>query len=207
MASSLWSVDAQVIARPARTFRHLAARLPAPGIWTLLRRPLLVGVVLCYGISMLTAGTVTARLVVGAVLTWFYVPVIEVLGLWLVSWRTRDRPPMSVTIDAFFVGRAPVTLFMLLLSATLASLPPDLRWWTLTRPALSLAILVFAWSVYVDVCFFRYVMHQTKSRAVRRAIGFRLFTWTMVCGIFAMGSYTPLNIPSEFADAVREVLQ
>jgi hypothetical protein len=56
-----WSLDAQVVARPARTFRHLATSLPAPGIWTALRRPLLLGIVLSFGISMLIAGSVPAR--------------------------------------------------------------------------------------------------------------------------------------------------
>jgi hypothetical protein len=205
--SSLWSADARVIARPASTFRNLAAALPAPGIWTALRRPLLLCIVLSYGISMLVAGTVTARLALTAVLTWSYVPLVEVLGLLLVTWRARDRPPSSVTIDAFFVGHAPFTLFMLLLTFTISSLPVELRWSALIGPALWLAMFVLAWSAYVDVCFFRYVMHMPTGRAAGMAIGWRLITWTVVFGVFAMASSTPLNIPLELVDAFRELMR
>jgi hypothetical protein len=201
----LWSLDAQVVARPARTFRHLATSLPAPGIWTALRRPLLLGIVLSFGISMLIAGSVPARLALTAVITWSYVPVVEVLGLLLVTSRLRDRPPVSVTIDAFFVGHAPVTLFILLVAATMSSMPVELRWSAAIGPGLWLAMFVMAWSAYVDVCFFRYVMRIPARRAAGLAIGWRLFTWTVVFGVFATASSTPLNIPLELVDAVREL--
>jgi hypothetical protein len=62
-----------------------------------------------------------------------------------------------------------------------------------------------AWSAYVDVCFFRYVMRIPARRAAGLAIGWRLFTWTVVFGVFATASSTPLNIPLELVDAVREL--
>ena len=204
-----WSLDARALVRPARTFQALADEPLTPGartsFWVAVRRPLFLAFVLGCVISLLTASVATMRLVGATAIYWSFVPLVEIVALAIVVWRWRGSRTFTSLIDAFFVGHAAWTLFLLLAGAVLAVTPPQHWWFIITRLAVAGLVVVAGWSAYVDVCFFRFMCGATLRGAIARAAVYRVIAWMLIFWIFAVPAPTPLGVIQEVVEAVAEV--
>jgi len=126
---SRWSLDAQVMVRPARTYRRSSATRQRGGVLAALRRPILITVSLGCLASLATAGIATLRLSGPAVAYWAYAPLTQLLAVSLVLVVTRrGTQQFGAALDAYFAGCAPVTLVVLLLGSARRSARPDPTW-------------------------------------------------------------------------------
>lgn len=178
-----------------------------PSLWTAARRPLFLTLVLASVVSLLATSVATMRLVVPTAVYWSFVPVVEVVALLVVIWRRRNARGLPALIDAFFVGHAAWTVFILAVGVVMAVAPAGLWWFLIVRPGIAGVVLVVGWSLYVDVCFFRYLCGAPLARAVGDVALNRLITWTLIFWIFAVPDPTPLGVIQEIVEAVKEVLR
>jgi len=193
----MWSVDAWVMARPARAFAALAAARPGDGWWVGARRPLMLAVACGCLMSLCTTGTLTARLVGPATVYWAFLPLVELLALLVLIAGRRQRPVLPWAIDTFFAGHAPWTLLLLGIAATWAFLPPQRAWELLTSVWVWTALAVVAWSARIDFCYFRSMLGASRWGALRDVVICRALVWTAVLVVFAW--------PSLNGDGAREV--
>ena len=202
-----WSVDAQVLVRPASTFQSLAAA-PAGVSWSVAcRRPLFVTFVLGCAVSLGATGTLTARIAGPSMLYWVFVPIVEALALVAVIGRRRNRVPLTRAIDIFFAGHAPWTLLIIAITGLIASVSPALWWMILTRVAMAGMALVVCWSAYIDFSYFRAMFGVSRGVALRDLVAVRTITWLIVFSVFAAPEFTPWGLAREISEAVHEVLR
>jgi hypothetical protein len=190
--------------RPSRTFAALAANPPAPGAWTLWRRPLLLTLLLGCFVSLVASGTLTVRLVVLPAVYWSFVALAQVLVLAAMRWRRTDHLPLSTAVDVFLTGLGPWMLLLLGLASALA-FPTPAYGWGRFRVWAGVGLAVIVWSAYIDFWFFRIVLGASRAGAVRDVIVNRLMTWTIVFGIFAVPGSMPWSVVREVIEAVREL--
>lgn len=202
-----FSFDAWAMCRPSRAFQYLASQPTGRGLWLALRRPLFVAVLLGCGISLMTTGVLTLRVLVSVTTYWTFVPAIEVAGLMAVLRRPPVNASWAATIDRFFVGHATWTLYMIVLMASLAFLPPQISWRLLTTIWLMVLAVVLAWSAYVDFCFFRRITAAGPASAARRVVIHRLLTWTAIFIVFAVPDVRPVALGEELREAFTEILR
>jgi hypothetical protein len=207
LESRLRSLDAWVMSSPRQAFGYMASRPSTTGMWPAVRRPLLVAAVLGCGVSMLSAGSLTARIALSATVYWAFVPLAEVIALVVVTRRRLGHRSLGHTIDIFFAGHGPWTLLLIGLSAALTLSSPATRWQLLTGAALWATVLVVLWSAYIDFWFFRQVMGAGRRGAIRDVVVHRLMTWAAVIVIFAVPVVTPGAILEEVAGVVTEWLR
>ena len=173
--------------QPKAAFASLSAQA-AQGRWLLVRRPAFVALVLGCTISLLTAHSLTLRLVASGALTWSFVPLLEMAGL-AVVWRLGSRP-LSVprAVDLFFTGHGLWSLWLIALAAYWSSVPaPPL---TYRRFAIwaAAAGAVLLWSAYVDFCFHRSVLRSSPARSVCHILLQRALCWIPGILVFGYGS-------------------
>ena len=200
------SLEARVMAGPARAFREIASEPGGSGPWIALRRPLFLALVLGCVVSLATSGVLTLRLVGPATLYWAFVPLVEVLALAAVTWRRRGGLFSPRLVDVFFVGHGPWTLYLLALAAMVVFLPPQRAWEMLTTWGVAGLALVVAWSVYIDFCFFRHLCRASRGAASRTLVLHRLLTWLVVIAIVAVPGMKPWGVVLEMTEAVKELL-
>ncbi|MBZ5577004.1 MAG: hypothetical protein LAP40_10640 [Acidobacteriia bacterium] len=168
------------------------SRLTASGaVWTLLRRPLFLALVLGCTVSLITAQSLTLRLVTSGAVTWSFVPVLEGAAL-AVVWGFGNRATsLSRTIDLSFTGHGPWFLWLIAFGAFWSSRPqPHLS----GRTAwcwLAAAAVVLAWSGYIDFCFHRCALQRGAARAIRDILLQRTLCWIPAILIFGYGSLWP----------------
>ena len=201
------SLDAWVMARPARGFRFIAARPRGAGAWMAARRPLFVALVLGCVVSILTAGSVTLRIVGPATIYWAFVPFVETLVLAAIVLGRPRRMSFSAVVDTFFTGHATWTLFLIAAATALLVTPARLIWSLLTTWALVAMVVVIVWSAYVDFCFFRHLLDRSRASSWRSVLLHRLLTWTVVFAIFAIPGMTPTRLARELVEALGEVFR
>jgi hypothetical protein len=202
-----WSLDAWAMCRPDRAFRYIASQKTGRGLWLALRRPLFVAFILGCGISLMTTGVLTLRLLISVTAYWTFVPAVEALGLIAVLRKPSGNASWAATIDRFFVGHGTWTLFMTVLAASLAFLPPQTAWRLLTTMWLVVLVVVLAWSGYVDFCFFRWVTGASRASATRRLLVHRLLTWTAIFIVFAVPNLSPVALGEELREAFVEIFR
>jgi len=196
----MWSVDARVMARPARTFGALAVGPVSTrdgGWWVGARRPLALAVICGCVMSLASTGTLTVRLVGPATVYWAFLPLVELLAFLALVAPRRRRPALPRTIDAFFAGHGPWTLLLLGVASSWAFLPPQRAWELLITVWAWAALPVIVWSARIDFCFYRSMLGASRWSALRDLLVWRLLVWTAVLMVFAW--------PSLGLDTVREV--
>jgi hypothetical protein len=202
-----WSVDAQVLVRPASTFQSLAAAPARTSFRSGLRRPLFVTFVIACAVSLAATGALTARIAGPSMLYLAYVPMVEALGLVAVIGRRRHHVPLMRAIDIFFAGHAPWTLLIIAITGLLVSVPPAHSWMILTRVAMVGMALVAGWSAYIDFCFFRAMFDASPRAALRDLVVLRAITWLIVFSVLVAPEFTPWGLAREISEAVQEVLR
>ena len=118
-----------------------------------------------FGVSLLTSGRFTLRLIVDGALSFAFVPLCEFAGFVAVYRVTVTSPPLSQAVNRFFAGNTP-WLWWLLSIMVAASLLPAERHGSLMAPILLSAPIPIALSLALDLRFFRDVMGRTTGRAV-----------------------------------------
>lgn len=180
------SPDVWIMLRPASAWRDLVQRPGDGGLWTGLRRPVLTAAILGCTISLITSSRLTPRLVVPATIYASIVPLCQLLGL-AAAIRTK---PTARMIDLFCAGNAPWSLWLLYLAAVWAFLSPDRAFATLANFWIwdATALVVAAWTSYIDYCFFRTVLDRTPPAALRDLFVERAIAWTPGLAIFLWSS-------------------
>jgi hypothetical protein len=204
---SALSLDARVMLQPTHAFRLVASINHADGLWVAARRPLFLTAVLASVVSILTSSAVTLRIVGPAALYWTFVPLAELVGLFVVAGRRCSRVSASVAIDAFFAGHGPWTLNVIALAVTVSAVRPDEAWHLLTMVCLPITALVIAWSAYIDFRFFREFLSASRVRALVDVTLVRLVTWPLVFGIFAVPGMGASALARELMAIVQELLK
>ena len=199
----MFSTDARVLLKPATGFREIVARASAAGLTTAIRRPFFLALVLASIASFLATSTFTLRISASAILYWSFVPIIEFLALWVVTFRKRP-PNLSTVVDAYFTGQAAWILYLVTI-ATVVVFAITSAWTFLTTAGVGLLVAVLAWSIYTDFCFFRIVLNRGRAAAWRDVVIVRLIVWPVVVIFFAVPSGSVLGLLQELAGAVVEI--
>jgi hypothetical protein len=183
MRMTQWSPEILALLDPAAAFRELDAE-PAAGVWTLLRRPLLLALLFGCTVSLWASGRLTQRLVVDGMVSFAFVPVFEILSLAVVYRRGPRRVPFARAVDGFFVGNAPWLLWLLAFSVLRCLQTP--RQATALSPWLTLTLLLSlipaaSAAAYIDLRFFREVQPR---RAAGDLVLQRIISWTCILGYY-----------------------
>ena len=89
------SDELHLLVHPFRGYRVMATRQDPQPRGTLLERVLVTQVVLAGAVSLLTAGRMSLRLMLGTMLAWLMVPVIQLAVIMLTHWVSGTRCPIS----------------------------------------------------------------------------------------------------------------
>ena len=149
----------------------------------MLRRPLLVVLILCCGISVLASGRLSLHLLGSTAIYWTFVPLTGMVGLAAV-----ERPwPAAATVDRFFAGYAPWLLWMTAFTAFVSTgsnmvMGPDAYlFWELA------ACAVLLWSCWIDYRFFgsawKLALHRAVSWTLFGTIFAGAWIWTELAGL------------------------
>jgi hypothetical protein len=171
------SPEVRVMLRPKQAFAEPQLE---SGRWLYWRRPLLLLLILCSGISLLVTGRFSMHVTGSTALYWSLLPLVEIAGLAAVQrgW------PEARAVDRFFMGHGPWLLFIIAFAAYGSSeagavgTPAGFTFWE------TAAVAVLLWSGWIDYRFFASV----KKLALQRAV-----SWTLFAAIFA-GSWIWMEI-------------
>jgi hypothetical protein len=164
------SAEVAVMVAPRSGFRR-AAKPPAEGPW--FARPLLVVLVLSCCVSLMTAGRITLRLALPAMVYGSVVPLLQVGSLAVVC---RGRLPFRRAVELFFVGHGPWSLALLAFAAAWGFAPASAMYAhpALTRLPFGVALV---WSLWIDYWFFREVAGGGGRRAIFDLALQRVLAW------------------------------
>ena len=133
-------------------------------LWLLARRPLLLALVLGFGISLIVSGRFTVRLIADGALSFAFVPLAELAGLALVYYLGRQVLPFAQAVDRFFAGNT-AWLWWLLALMTVTVVLPVVQHERLLAPLLLSLLIPIVLSVRHDLLYFRDVLGDTRARA------------------------------------------
>ena len=139
------------------------------------KRPALLAFVLGCTASLLTAGRLVPRLVLPVTLYATFVPLCEI-GALAVTARRR-KMPFGQLVDRYFEGHIAWMMWLVAFGALWAMMPAKEIWYTL-------AVMVFAWSAFVDWRFFREALERSPRRAGRDLAVQRALAWGVGLLIF-----------------------
>jgi len=171
-----------VMLQPSLAYACLAK--VSSGKYLLWKRPGFVALILGCTVSFLTARCLTLRLVVSGAMTWSYVPLLEIASLAIVWKWHRPTLPLARTIDVFFAGHGPWSLWLISSAALWAGLPQLIS----SRVWLGSAVVVLIWSAYLDYCFWRTALSRSQAEAIRDLLLQRALCWVPGVVIFGAGS-------------------
>ena len=168
--------------QPGPTFRTLA-KANDPRV-SLLRGPLRLLFFLACLVSFLASGTLNLRLLTDGAISFAFVPIIQVAAL-ACTGRSAPRPSLTFTrrVDLFFAGFVPWLLWIIVVGAVLAIVPPQAQgdW---LKPIAIGCLLPLLWSLWIDFNFFRQVGPRTERGAMVDLLVQRGIGWTATLGYF-----------------------
>jgi hypothetical protein len=148
-----------------------------------MRRPLLLMVVLGFGISIISSGRFTLRLIVDGALSFAFAPVCELAAFAVVYSTGRRTLPFAKAVDRFFAGNTPWLWWLFGIMLATAVLP--VRQHGHLLPALLVACLLpIAFSIAFDLRFMRDVMGRTRGRARVDIVVQRIIAWSAATAYF-----------------------
>ena len=155
------------------------ASYPGVTVWTLLRRPLLLLLVLGCFISIQASGRFSIRLIVDGAASFAFLPVFEIVSLALVAGARERRVSFSEAVDLFFASDSAWLMWAVAMMAIravappqLATAPPRLLFWTMVASMLPVAI----WTLRLDLQLFQSTV--APARPLRALALQRLVAWT-----------------------------
>jgi hypothetical protein len=160
-------------------------------VWVGLKKPLFLAFFLGCTVSFLTARTLTLRLLVPEMVSWAFVPLIEIAALATVCRRDRRNIPFAELIDSFFRGYSPWLLWMTGICAIwsfLSTASKSLDWTISVVWLLGGVVCAVVWSLFIDFRFFRSVLQRSPAVAARELALHRLISWSLI--LAAIGAPT-----------------
>ena len=182
---------------PASEIRRRSA------VVTLWRRPLLLAFVLGCGISLLTSGRFTLRLVVDGTISFAFVPLCELVAYAIVYRLQRDARPFAQAADRYFAGNTPWLWWLVALMAVTALLPAR-RLGSLLAPLLFTSPLPIALSVRFDWRLFR-GDGRTRRQAAMDILLQRAIAWSLATAYFLGVALTARDFFYTFVEAGDEI--
>jgi hypothetical protein len=173
---------------PRATYSALMQAPARASIFTALRRPLLVAVVIGVAMSIAATRRATPALVAGTTISWSYVVLLQVaVALVFIARGARRTVGLSRALDLFFAGHAPWSL-LVLAAAAWAPSPIGRPFWPLTVLAAG-AIVVTSRIVFA---FFREVLGMSSRDARRMTVLQQSTTWALfVVILWVTSALTP----------------
>src|SRR4051812_25108761 len=118
--------DLGVMLAPAASYRRLVGQPPAAGLRAVVGRPLLVALVVGTFVTLTNAGQLLPTLLLGSVISWSWVPALQLGTAAALTAIIRRRPvPLSSAMDLFFMGHLPWSLWLMGLAAVLMARFPQ----------------------------------------------------------------------------------
>ena len=152
-------------------------------MWLLARRPLLLALVLGFGISLIVTGRFTVRLIADGALSFAFVPLAELAGFALVYRFGHRTLSFAEAVDGFFAGNTP-WLWWLLGIMTATVVLPVLQHGGLLAPLLLASPIPIVLSVRHDLRFFRDALGATRGRARIDVSLQRIVSWSAATAYF-----------------------
>jgi hypothetical protein len=184
-AAARWSAEVRVLVDPASVFRELTEDR-RPGLWVLLRRPLLLALVCGCVVSMQVSGRFSVRLIADGMISFAFIPMFEALALGAVFRRHPHGVPFARAVDMYFVANAPWLLWLIgFVSVRAFETPIQATAMTTSIELTVLATLVpvALWSAWIDLHYFRAVLPRPAG-AVRDLLIERAIAWPCAIGYF-----------------------
>ena len=174
------SPEARVLIDPSAAFRQLT-REQGGGWRVAVRRPLLLLFVMGCVVSFQASGRLTARLILDGAVSFAFIPAFELASLAIVYRRRRHPISFACAVDLFFAANVPWLAWMLAFVMLRSMQTPRqaTALWPPLWSALELSVLaVAAWSLYIDLQFFREVLPRSDRRSARDLLLQRSIGWT-----------------------------
>lgn len=182
-----WSPDIWVMFAPTSAYRWLAgAHGEQSGRGAVARAAFVAFVIGCM-VSLVTARSLTLRLVADGTLNGLTVPLTQVAALATVCWRKRGLS-FGWTMDCFFMGFGPWTLWMVLFSGLWAAVSPIRGFSPMVEQITHYGVFVIIlWSGAIDFAFFRWFLGRSPLEATRILVIQRAIAWTAMILVFGGG--------------------
>jgi hypothetical protein len=186
-----WSSEVWLMFRPAAAYQWLAGLPTGEDRWAAVKRPLFMAFLLGCMVSLVVSQRLTLRHVAGGAVNASLLLLGQIAALAVVCGRKR-RLSFSRTIDLFFAGYGPWTLWILAFSAVW-SFASTSRAFTLAGPGtiLPTVVLVTIWSCAINYRFFERVLHRSRARAAWDVARLCAMSWCMCILIFGWGALLP----------------
>jgi len=176
------SDELRIMAAPIARYRALCQRPPAAGVFTLLRRP--AGVALLIGgvVTLTTTGTLTPGLWLSSALCWAFAPALQavVAGALILAVGRRRQLRFASAMDLFFAGHGPWSLWLLALAAgVMVNLPLG----TAALPRLLIAataLVPIAWTAVILFGFARTVLGLPPRGALVWTAAYQIALWGLI---------------------------
>jgi hypothetical protein len=171
-SASPFSDEVRVALRPRTAFLELLDRPSVSRRRLLLRRPVLFAFTAGCVVSMWTSGSMNGRLIADGIVSFAFIPLLQVVSLRAVYGLASRRVSFPRAVDLFFTALGPWFVWLLGFAALRCFLTPTGA--TAPSPvmmrAVELSVIpVIAWSAHIDLQFFRIVLQPRDGRSGRTA--------------------------------------
>ena len=164
---------------PRETYARLARASSRGTLLTAFRRPVLVAIVLGVSMAKAATGHVTPALVASTTLCWSFVIVLQAaIGLGLMAGAARRTVGSARSLDLYFAGHAPWSLWILAVAASPSPLGHPM--WTF----LIAAIVPLFLTARTTNAFFREVLEMDPRHAVMRTVAQQAITWACLVVLY-----------------------
>lgn len=108
------------------------------------RQLLLLLLVLGSVVSLLASGRLSVRLIVDGAASFAFIPALEILALYVVTRRWRERESFRAVLRSFLAGNAPWLYWLVAIGALFSAVPPRTIGFVLIDSVAASAIVPFA---------------------------------------------------------------
>jgi hypothetical protein len=179
------SIHLRILLSPREVYSSL--RDPSEGSrWIALRRPLFITFFIASCATFISRGEVTVGSILLAMITWFWVLLVQWGALWVAFACGRVRLTSRLT-DLYFLSYSPWLLLLLGWSVLTTILSMHFNF-VLFWKWLSLAPVAAMVCLYLDWQFFRVAVGGTEEEASRMLAIQRAISWPILLVIYSYGS-------------------
>jgi hypothetical protein len=185
-----FSDDLRVMLAPAASYRRLVEQPPATGARAVLRRPALVALVVAALVTLGNAGQLLPSLLVGSILSWSWVPALQLaIATPLIAAARRRRVPLSAAIDLFFMGHLPWSLWLMALAGwLLVRFPQGISGGFPVRGLLATALAPVVWTWVLTAVYCRTVLALPRWACALWVLAYQAVLWG--CTYLYVGAVT-----------------
>jgi hypothetical protein len=176
------SHEVRVMLAPAATFRAVLADPVRVGWLGVLKRPALFALIVGTVTAVCSTGRVTLGLVLSGTICWSFVSAVQMAVACVVIATSRHRTDVPRSLDLFFIGQGPWSVWLLAVAAWTALTPPTQP---IQQAILISAAIPLAWTVVIINAFFRIVLQHSRDEAIARTCWHQGLIW-LVVGAYVM---------------------